>query len=60
KCNLRRISDYPHLRALRRRVYDLPGVAETVDIEHIKRHYFGSHRHINPSGIVPKGPHEWL
>jgi putative glutathione S-transferase len=56
KCNLRRISDYPNLRALRRRIYDLPGVAATVDIETIKQHYFGSHRTINPTGIVPLGP----
>jgi putative glutathione S-transferase len=60
KCNLRRISDYPNLRALRRRIYDLPGVAATVDIETIKQHYFGSHPSINPTGIVPKGPREWL
>ena len=36
------------------------GRAETVDIGHIKKHYFGSHRHINPSGIIPKGPRDWL
>ena len=60
KCNLRRIADYPNLRALRRRIYDLPGVAATVDLQTIKQHYFGSHRTINPSGIVPKGPLEWL
>ncbi|HEX6243738.1 MAG TPA: glutathione S-transferase family protein [Polyangiales bacterium] len=60
KCNLRRIVDYPNLRALRRRIYDLPGVATTVDLETIKQHYFGSHRSINPSGIVPKGPRDWL
>jgi putative glutathione S-transferase len=60
KCNLRRIRDYPRLSAYRRRLYELPGVAETVDIEYTKQHYFGSHRHLNPSGIVPRGPLEWL
>jgi len=60
KCNLRRISDYPALRAFRRRIYNLPGVADTVDIVYTKTHYFGSHRNINPTGIVPLGPHDWL
>jgi putative glutathione S-transferase len=39
-----------------RDLYQVPGVAETVDMAHIKRHYYASHRHINPTGIVPKGP----
>lgn len=56
KCNRRRIEDYPHLSHYRRELYQYPGVAETVDFGHIKRHYYGSHRTINPSGIVPKGP----
>lgn len=60
KCNMRRIADYENLRALRRRIYDLPGIAETVSLEHIKRHYFSSHRTINPSGIVPRGPEVWI
>lgn len=60
KCNLRRIADYPALRAFRRRVYELPGVASTVDIPYTKTHYFGSHRNINPTGIVPLGPRDWL
>jgi putative glutathione S-transferase len=60
KCNLKRIGDYPALRAFRRRIYDVPGVSQTVDIDQIKTHYFGSHRHINPTGIVPKGPRDWL
>ena len=56
KCNLRRIVDYPNLSNYLRDLYQVPGVAETVSIDHIKRHYYGSHRHINPSGIVPLGP----
>lgn len=56
KCNLRRIVDYPNLWGYTRDIYQLPGVAETVNMEHIKRHYFESHRHINPFGIVPEGP----
>jgi putative glutathione S-transferase len=56
KCNLRRIVDYPNLWGYTREIYQMPGVAGTVDMEHIKRHYFESHRHINPSGIVPDGP----
>lgn len=58
KCNLRRIKDYPNLQALLRRLYDRPGIADTVHMDHIKDHYFGSHRSINPTGIVPKGPAE--
>lgn len=56
KCNLRRIIDYPNLSNYLRDLYQVPGVADTVDMEHIKRHYYASHRHINPTGIVPKGP----
>ena len=56
KCNLRRIEDYPNLSHYVRDLYQVPGVAETVDMDHIKRHYYASHRHINPTGIVPKGP----
>ena len=56
KCNHRRIIDYPNLWAYTRDIYQLPGVNETVNIEHIKRHYFESHLHINPTGIVPDGP----
>ena len=56
KCNLRRIEDYPNLSHYVRDLYQVPGVAETVDMDHIKRHYYASHRHLNPSGIVPKGP----
>jgi putative glutathione S-transferase len=56
KCNLRRIVDYPNLWAYTRDIYQLPGIAATVNFEHIKRHYYESHRSINPSGIVPAGP----
>jgi putative glutathione S-transferase len=56
KCNLRRIADYPNLSNYLRDLYQVPGVAETVDFQHIKRHYYESHRTINPTGIVPMGP----
>ena len=56
KCNLRRIEDYPNLSHYLRDLYQVPGVAETVDMDQIKRHYYTSHRHINPTGVVPKGP----
>jgi glutathionyl-hydroquinone reductase len=56
KCNLRRIAEYPALSRLLRELCRIRGVADTIDMEHIKRHYYLSHRHLNPSGIVPKGP----
>jgi putative glutathione S-transferase len=56
KCNLRRIVDYPNLDGYLRELYQVPGVAETVSLDHIKRHYYMSHRHLNPGGIVPAGP----
>lgn len=56
KCNLKRLVDYPNLWAYTRELYQVPGVAETVDLFHIKHHYYGSHPTVNPSGIVPKGP----
>ncbi len=56
KCNLRRIVDYRTLWAYARDIYQLPGIARTVDFTHIKRHYYMSHRRINPTGIVPAGP----
>lgn len=58
KCNLRRLRDYPALHGLMRRLYQMPGIASTVNLTHIKGHYFGSHPGINPSGIVPRGPLE--
>ena len=56
KCNLRRITDYPNLWNYLRDLYQVPGVADTVSLDHIKRHYYGSHRNVNPTGIVPIGP----
>jgi glutathionyl-hydroquinone reductase len=56
KCNLRRIADYPNLSNYLRDLYQQPGIAATVNIDHIKRHYYGSQRHVNPTGIVPLGP----
>ena len=53
---MRRIVDYPHLWAYTRDLYQHPGVAATVDMDHIKRHYYGSHETINPTGVVPVGP----
>ncbi|HEY7775774.1 MAG TPA: glutathione S-transferase family protein, partial [Kineobactrum sp.] len=56
KCNRQRLEDYPHLSGYTRDLYQLPGVAETVDFHHIKTHYYASHHTINPTGIVPLGP----
>ncbi|HEV2550217.1 MAG TPA: glutathione S-transferase family protein [Stellaceae bacterium] len=56
KCNLRRIIDYPNLWNYVRELYQIPGVAETVNLDHIKRHYYMSMTAINPTRIVPKGP----
>jgi len=56
KCNVRRIIDYPNLWNYLRDLYQVPGVAETVSLDHIKRHYYESHRNVNPNGIVPIGP----
>ena len=56
KCNLKRLVDYPALWRYTRQLYQHPAVAPTVDFDHIKGHYFQSHRWINPTGIVPKGP----
>lgn len=56
KCNLRRIVDYPALWRFTRDLYNFRNVAETVNFEHIKRHYYESHTTINPTGVVPLGP----
>jgi putative glutathione S-transferase len=56
KCNLRRIGDYENLSNYLRDLYQVPGVDETVSIDHIKRHYYSSQRKVNPTGIVPLGP----
>ena len=56
KCNIRRIVDYPNLSGYLRDLYQVPGIAETVSIEHIKAHYYTSHANINPTRIIPVGP----
>ena len=56
KCNLRRIVDYPHLQAHTEALYRVPGVADTVNFDHIKGHYYRTHDEINPTRIVPVGP----
>jgi putative glutathione S-transferase len=56
KCNLRRIDDYPSLSNYLRELYQWPGIAETINMDHIKRHYYFSHTELNPSRIIPKGP----
>ncbi|MBD2580504.1 glutathione S-transferase family protein [Oscillatoria sp. FACHB-1406] len=56
KCNLKHIWDYPHLWRYLKDLYEQPGVKETCNLHHIKQHYYRSHPHINPSGIVPQGP----
>lgn len=56
KCNWRHIYEYPNLSNYLRDLYQQPGVAETVSLEQIKRHYYFSQRHVNPAGIVPVGP----
>lgn len=56
KCNLKRITDYENLWLFTRELYNWPGVSETINFRHIKEHYYRSHKTINPTGIVPKGP----
>jgi putative glutathione S-transferase len=56
KCNLKRIEDYPNISEYVRELYQWPGVAETVNMQHIKNHYYRSHKTINPTGVVPAGP----
>ncbi len=56
KCNRQRLVEYEHLWRFTRRMFAHRGIGETVDLDHIKRHYYGSHVHLNPSGIVPVGP----
>jgi len=58
KCNARRLVDYPSLSAFTRELYQVRGVAETVNFAHIKHHYYRSHVRLNPSGLVPIGPDE--
>ena len=56
KCNISRLIDYPNLWGYLKDLYQVPGIAETVDIDHIKAHYYASHTHINPTAVVPQGP----
>ena len=56
KCNRNRIEDFPNLSRLLQTLYRVPGIATTVNMDHIKRHYYMSHEHINPTRIVPVGP----
>ena len=56
KCNKQSIADYPNLSNYLRELYQMPGIAGTVNLTHIKRHYYGSHSGVNPTGIVPLGP----
>lgn len=60
KCNKRRIADYPNLFNYMLELYQVPGIAETTNFEHIKQHYYYSHVELNPSRIVPKGPEQNL
>ncbi|NQP58816.1 glutathione S-transferase family protein [Streptococcus suis] len=56
KCNIKALVDYPNLWDYTKRLYNHDGIAETVNFDHIKQHYYGSHKTINPTGIVPVGP----
>jgi putative glutathione S-transferase len=56
KCNLRRIVDYPNLQGYLQDLFQIPGIASTVNFDHIKRHYYMTHEEINPTRIVPLGP----
>ena len=55
-CNRNRLEDFPNISRYLRSLYLVPGIAATVNIDHIKRHYYMSHAHINPTRIVPVGP----
>ena len=56
KCNIRRIADYPNLSNYVRDLYQQPGIADTIHMDHIKKHYYASHETVNPSRVVPVGP----
>lgn len=60
KCDKKRISDYPNLYGFLRDIYQLPGVAETVNLDHIRHHYYRSHKTINPTGVISIGPEQNL
>ena len=55
KCNIKRIADYKNLSRYLKELYEMPGIKETVNLDHIKKHYYMSHATINPNGIVPLG-----
>src|SRR5690554_1080746 len=58
KCNLKQLKDYPNISGYVRELYQMPGIADTVHMDHIKAHYYTSHPTINPNGIVPLGPQQ--
>lgn len=60
KCNKKQIADYPNIYGYMKELYQIPGVAETVNFDHIKRHYYFSHTMINPTQIIPVGPEQDL
>jgi len=60
KCNVRQIADYPNLYGYMKELYQYPGVANTVNFDHIKRHYYYSHTMINPTQVIPVGPKQEL
>jgi putative glutathione S-transferase len=60
KCNIRQIADYPNLYGYMKELYQYPGVASTVNFDHIKRHYYYSHTMINPTQVIPVGPKQDL
>lgn len=56
KCNKKRLADYPNIYRYMKELYRIPGVSKTIHMDHIKNHYYQSHKTINPTGIVPTGP----
>ncbi|GFD88648.1 glutathione-dependent reductase [Tenacibaculum sp. KUL152] len=60
KCNIKQIADYPNLFGYMKELYQHPGIAQTVNFDHIKRHYYYSHTMINPTQVVPVGPQQDL
>ena len=60
KCNLKMLKDYEHLSTYLKKLYAYPGIKETIDVEHIKRHYYFSQKTINPTQIIAKGPEQFI
>jgi putative glutathione S-transferase len=60
KCNVKQIADYPNIYGYMKELYQIPGIAETVNFDHIKRHYYYSHTMINPTQVIPVGPSQDL